>query len=287
MYINLLVFTVLIYVISCSLQTEAKDANFQASNPTRKRRAAYGRDAQLGEVPYHVAIYSGDHLLCNGAISHDKNGNWFVLTTAECATEPKSVGDDVRQPHSLQIIAGVVDRTDISDQYAQYRNVSAIYRHPEWDRDFKKHDLAILIPHGPFQKTKYVQAVSLPEERDRPSMPYTTVFNLAGWGFRSLDEDIYPNILQIIEVGWANNDDCQRHSGHGGYYKFMHKRSTLCTWDAKSNGDKAMCHGDWGAGAVAHNPEEPTLLRLYGIFYYTDYGKEDNLILTQTFKLKK
>lgn len=196
-------------------------------------RITEGGDARAHEAPYIVSIQMQQRGTkyghsCGGTII---NKNW-ILTAAHCLENPTFIP-------KLRIEAGRYNVTNLSEVTAQSRTIDYYKLHSQYVGGPVPYDIALIYVKEPFNWTKEVQPVNLPEPFSTPTGPAF----LYGWGVISKNWDgIRPDLLQTATLPIISNDECLK-----AFRGLIHP-SNICT--ATIGDGVASCSSDSGGPLV-------------------------------------
>ena len=197
-----------------------------------------GRDTDIAETPYQVALlFDGGHG-CGGSIVSDR----VVVTAAHC-TEGELV-------ESLSILAGATDLDDEGQRIA----VQALIEHPGYSST-QLGDVAVLVLAEPLEFNDRVQPIALATDDEVRS---ATTGIVSGWGALSeSEEEGSPDTLQSAVVPMVSDEVCEISLGIDG-------ATETCAGGTGTD----SCYGDSGGPLAIEVDGEP---RLAGI---TSWGDE-------------
>jgi secreted trypsin-like serine protease len=92
-----------------------------------------------------------DGFLCGGSIIN----TLIILTAAHCVK--------YKIPGKLSVVAGDHDRLHLEGNKEQFRNVSNIFQHQQYDWDNDLNDIAIITLTTPLEFNEYVNSIALPK----------------------------------------------------------------------------------------------------------------------------
>jgi len=198
----------------------------------RAAKITGGTDAIISDFPWQVYFISGD-FLCGASIIGD---NW-VLTAAHC-TE-----DDNGHAILASDMTIKVGATDLSDVFeGKDYSISEVIVHEAFNNQTYENDIALLRVNGPISYTnavpiKLVTASDVAMGAIAPGvMSWVT-----GWGLTNVDHNVYPDILQKVQLPIVSNAQAETVWGPipetdimAGYF----------------NGNKDACNGDSGGPLV-------------------------------------
>jgi secreted trypsin-like serine protease len=196
-----------------------------------------GSDASPGEFPWQLSQTRGGSHSC-GATLLDTN---YGLTASHCV--------DGALPSSIQVIAGLWDRRDLSG--TQTVDVASYTVHENYGAGTAAYsnDIAILNFASPITYTENIQPATLPPNNNNDYAG--TICEITGWG-RTDSSNTLPNILQKTPVVVITTAECSNAmSGVGGANIWDNH---ICVQDP--SGNTGACNGDSGGplncpGAVA------------------------------------
>ncbi|XP_052901875.1 chymotrypsin-like protease CTRL-1 [Anopheles moucheti] len=160
-----------------------------------------GTEANLHEFPYQVSLQwnfnngSRPMHLCSGSII---NREW-ILTAAHC-------GEEVSGGGWFEIVAGVNNIVD-EESGAQRRNVSRFVKHPAFNLNTIKNDIAVMLLSGPLHLNRHITTMRL--ATDSTTLNPHTHAKFAGWGSISRTmENIFPDELMKVTLALRTLEEC-------------------------------------------------------------------------------
>jgi len=187
-------------------------------------RIVGGTDADSGEFPHQVALYSNGRFFCGGSlINADK-----VLTAAHCC-----YGNN---PNDLVVRVGQ-HRLNFWDSYQKDIKVGKIIIHEAFDVDTLENDICILHMDEKADNSSYAVGfidIPLKNKEYKPG----TLCTVTGWGTTS-ENGLLSNILQKVQVPLISDEACQQ-----DYGSLKISSSMMCA--GFEAGGKDSCQGDSG-----------------------------------------
>ncbi|KAK8775036.1 hypothetical protein V5799_010430 [Amblyomma americanum] len=190
-----------------------------------------GKDAQLGEYPFMVAVFRDGVKVLNFWCGGTLIARRVVLSAAHCYYNSLS------DTHYVVRVGGVSISDQSSEPFVE-RHVESVHIHPDYDDRFHYNDVALLFLNASAFKS-YVRkpAACLPERDSLPDRDEATVL---GWGHDTFGGRLQ-TILQEARIPLVDNPSCER-----AYQK-------LDTFESKFprgiNGD-FLCGGNTTDGGV-------------------------------------
>lgn len=214
-----------------------------------QRQIVGGVDADECEWKWQVGLLppSRKAPYCGGTlISED-----WALTAAHCVDDPaRQVG--------LRVVAGQ-HRISLDTGNEQYRDVSKVVLHPEWNRTDVSHDFALLQLSSPMNFNSCVGAACLPRDSDLQGGETCWI---TGFGTLFTGSKQGAEVLQEVSVKTLSTEMC-RTSGYGSFIK----DHQVCAQGFNARGDITdACKGDSGGPMVCSTGNSWTL---YGV---TSFG---------------
>ncbi|XP_063241233.1 chymotrypsin-1-like isoform X3 [Bacillus rossius redtenbacheri] len=202
-------------------------------HPPLQNRIIGGENAQLGEFPFVVALWSdmnnSPYIVCGGSIISAH----FVLTAAHCV-------DDYNPKLGYYYIqAGIVNWEDKGVRY----NVTKVIGHPNYDAEG---DIALLKVAGPIKFTDNIRPVGLPKATDY--LKGGEAVEAVGWGATNTDPATYPKILHKVVLTVVSYEECTKQisSAPSPYDQTVLNATMVCAGKPKGG----VCYGDSGSGLV-------------------------------------
>ncbi|PSN43706.1 hypothetical protein C0J52_18632 [Blattella germanica] len=259
------VFSMLFIAIVCFVIAQA-ETSLQETTDDFDPRIVGGYDAHPGELPFQVSIQrkyyfgNGSFHYCGGSII-DKH---HILTAAHCV-------NGIPLPE-FRIFAGVLNKTwQAEEETKVVRDVSNIYKHPDFDYDTYFNDIAIIRVSEVFPNDNpNVAPISLREEAATEGMNCTA----SGWGY--LANGTLPSALQLVVLPFISHNTCR-----GIYGEEVLLPGMCCA--GFEEGGKDACGGDSGgplqcggvltgvvsAGADCAAPNQPGVYA--DVVFYKDW----------------
>ncbi|XP_055597053.1 trypsin-3-like [Uranotaenia lowii] len=197
----------------------------RAGVPRTETRIVGGTDTTILQHPYIVSIRKLNEHTCGGSILDTRT----VLTAAHCVYYPHLTAAD------FIIHAGSTYR--LND--GEYRTVSELHVHPDYDDWTLEYDIAVLKVATGFAFGSTIQPIRLPSEDFK--IEHGTLASVAGWGTLYY-QGPSTNHLQHVLVPVVRNSQCgMAYQNFGTIWSFH-----LC---AGGSGVDA-CQGDSGGPLV-------------------------------------
>ncbi|XP_011501332.1 PREDICTED: chymotrypsin-1-like [Ceratosolen solmsi marchali] len=162
----------------------------------KKSRILGGKDADIKEMPYQVAIkYVHQNILkCGGSIVTDKH----ILTAAHCvATQLYS---------EMIIIAGTTNLNDILrwTYMIDHADIHPSYTGEMSNNTVSAYDIAVITIQGTIVFNEYQNKIDL------PTIPYHIGDEaiISGWGWTTYPATNTPALLQTATVIIVSNEEC-------------------------------------------------------------------------------
>lgn len=212
-------------------------------------------EAQRFEFPWMVRIMAKRcaNCMCESIGGGALVSTNVVLTTAHWVTK--------FDESSIVVRAGEWD-TDTEQEFLPHVDIGVDRKiiHHDFDNITGTSNAALLILKAPFERAPHIGTICLP--REDTDFGGAHCFTM-GWGKKSEDSSIYPNILKKIELPYMSNQHCQsllRRTKLGLLYD-LHP-TLLC---AGGEEGKDACMGDGGSPLVCPLKGYPNRYQLVGM----------------------
>ncbi|MDQ3385091.1 MAG: trypsin-like serine protease [Actinomycetota bacterium] len=151
-----------------------------------------GRESELGDWPWQVALLGDGGQRCGGVIVAPD----LVVTAAHCA--------EASDAASLTVVAGSID---LRRDGGQERDITSVEVHEDYDPETAQNDLALLTLDESFALDDAVAPVALPGPEELELWKPGDIATVTGFG--ALDEDEYGSpVLREVEVEIYDDDAC-------------------------------------------------------------------------------
>ncbi len=194
-----------------------------------------GQDAKSTSWPWMAALLNSstsdfyNAQFCGGVLIDDS----WILTAAHCVTYDKI--DRPKLPNDIEVSVGIHDLDSFN---GPRHDVTAIYRHPDYDTTSLVNDIALLRLATPSGQQP-IQLFSGETEEELDGSLIGVMTTLIGWGRNSsINSGYYPTILQQVELPVVSNNNCS------AYYGPL-PDSQICAGYSPGSG-KDACVGDSG-----------------------------------------
>ena len=215
------------------------------------RQIVGGTDVNIADAPWQVSVQltigSSFHV-CGGSILNEQ----WVLTAAHCVTHG--------WVDRLSVRAGISRQSDTA---GQFRDVDALYLHPDWDADDLMYDAALLHLSTPLDLTAgavsaiaFSPPVSLNANGDADGHTAPgTMATVTGWGLLEEGGDA-PDHLQTVTLPIVAHADAV--AAHPEYV--LNEAHIVAGF--LGEGGKSACQGDSGGPLVVPDLStgQPTLV---------------------------
>ena len=202
-----------------------------------------GKEAELGEWPWQVALLQDNAVVCGGSLLALD----VVVTAAHCT--------DGVAAEDLRVMAGSIDLT------GERRDVVEIEVHEEYDTETTRNDIALLRLETPFDASDRIAPVAVPDAATsaalvRPGAPAV----VTGFGATSEDGPT-SRALREAELDVLSDDVCERRYAEDGDPVFGD--SQVCAGVDRGHVD--ACYGDSGGPLVVPADDERSSWFLVGL----------------------
>ncbi|KAI2809851.1 hypothetical protein BLOT_001003, partial [Blomia tropicalis] len=188
-------------------------------------RIVGGVRAQIGEIPYQVALLRSGSFVCGGSLI----GSHYVLTAAHC------VFGNEDEPSLFTVRYGTVYRNSGFDI-----DVNMIRRHPSYSPETFDYDVAVLCLANNYVPGINAEQISL--AKSSPTIGSSVI--LSGWGLLSTNGNKLPLFLQKSNnLTIISNEECQQKCIDHNITDRM-----LCAFSRI----QSSCIGDSGGPMVQH-----------------------------------
>jgi len=206
---------------------------------TQGRRVVGGEDTEVNEYPWMVGLYTrtGSLPSCGGSLINSK----WVITAGHCISSSHSLTKAVLGEHDTRVTTETQIRIE--------RGVTQKIRHPEYNDDTLKNDIALFRLDRPVDTDVYVP-VCMPA----PGSDYEGLEAwVTGWG-TTTEDGVQAEILQELELTVVNDGVCYdaMTSKLGTYWGKTFANEQIC---AGGEAGKDGCQGDSG-GPFVHDRGE-------------------------------
>jgi len=199
-----------------------------------------GTDAEMGDLPYQVAVMLKDSgHICGGTVYSE---NW-VVTAAHCCFED---GDAI-PASDFQVIAGELNLKKPGEG-EQISDVEKLIIHPTYDTGTGFNDVALFKLKKPLEWTETVFPLRLATKADNDNRQQKAI--VSGWGYtqvsekgHQIDDDFFPDTLKMVEVKLIPKHLCEELHKRKAY-KWAKHPSFLCA--GALEGGKDSCQADSG-----------------------------------------
>lgn len=121
----------------------------QRNERDMEERIVGGVDAKSMEFPFIVLLYKDGHFHCGASIYNEH----FIITAAHCTRSFEG--------HFYEARAGVLRRSSFSPS-VQISKISHIIRHPEYERETMKNDIALMRLKHRLSFNRWVRPICMP-----------------------------------------------------------------------------------------------------------------------------
>ncbi|KAL1404425.1 hypothetical protein pipiens_005358 [Culex pipiens pipiens] len=228
-------------LLCCSLAVWADDTRFSDTNARfrcgiRKKSGVQlihqGRTAELGQWPWHVALFHGADYKCGGTLIDQLH----VLTSAHCVIGPNR---RAMRPDTITIQVGK-NVLDENPDRVQIVRVREIHVHPDFMRN--RNDIALLVLSQSVQYSEFVIPICI---EGIQAAKGEDLVGQRGWvaGFGETETEKFSRQLKTASMPVVNNTECVQ-SDPELFGRFV-SPAVFCGSD--KNGT-SVCRGDSGGG---------------------------------------
>ncbi|XP_054877284.1 transmembrane protease serine 9-like [Poeciliopsis prolifica] len=219
-------FTVLTILICNGCQAQRQP---MCGNVVNKRRIVGGQDTFPGRWPWQVSIQGENGHYCGGSLITDQ----WVLTAAHC------IGSDIL---TSRVHLGAYNLTQ-SNPNEVTRGIAQVNKHLDYNPNTYDNDIALLKLSARVNFTDYIQPVCLASHNS------TFHEGTHSWvtGFGSLGNEMFPDILQEVEIPIVGNNKCSCYNQDFAAIT----ENMMCA--GLDEGGKDSCQGDSGGPLVMYN----------------------------------
>ncbi|KAK0075483.1 hypothetical protein PV325_006827 [Microctonus aethiopoides] len=198
-------------------------------------RIVNGTKATTGEFPYIVSLRrtTTKSFFCGGNVINER----WILTAGHCMFQ----NDKLISESSILVIGGELQLNPPSIK-RQTSYVTKRILHPQYDHDYLKNDIALLLMKTPFIINSYLNLIQLALTMPAPG----TKCIVAGWGYLEENNHIPSNDLMYVELPLLSNVICEKLLGDLIYIG----PSIFCA--GYEEGTKDSCQGDSGGPLVCN-----------------------------------
>ncbi|KAL1388330.1 hypothetical protein pipiens_012620 [Culex pipiens pipiens] len=201
----------------------------------------HGRTAELGQWPWHVAMYHGEKYACGGSLIDQRH----VLTAAHCVVRGKNRPNKSKNKNitieveRIRIHLGQHSLDDLPEQ-VQVKNVSEIVVHPEFSTN--RNDIALVVLSSVVQFSELVIPICLVGSRVAQGEDLIERRGwVAGWGITETGN--LSTELKTTQMPVVNNTVCVQDDPEL-FGKFV-APTMFCASDRNGT---SVCQGDSGGG---------------------------------------
>jgi len=226
-------------VTTTTTTTTASNSCAKCGLKTQGRRVVGGENTEVNEYPWMVGLYTRTSSLpsCGGSLINSK----WLITAGHCHTSSHPLTKAVLGEHDTRVTTETQIRIE--------RGITRKIRHPEYNDDTLKNDIALFLLDEPVDTSVYVP-VCMPA----PGSDYEGKDAwVTGWG-TTTEDGVQAEILQELELTVVNDGVCYdaMTSKLGTYWGKTFANEQIC---AGGEAGKDGCQGDSG-GPFVHDRGE-------------------------------
>ncbi|XP_035846915.1 enteropeptidase [Sander lucioperca] len=189
-------------------------------------RVVGGANAEKGAWPWIVSLQWRGRQVCGASLI----GRDWLLTAAHCV-----YGKNVHLQW-WEALLGLHAQSDSGSADVQTRRIDRIVIHPQYNRQTKQADIAMMHLQQPISFTQLIQPVCLPA--DGQDFTAGTRCWIAGWG-RTAEQGPLPDWLQQVELPLLSQTECEDQLP-----EYSITSSMVCA--GRPEGGVDACQGDSG-----------------------------------------
>ncbi|KAL3890582.1 hypothetical protein ACJMK2_002864 [Sinanodonta woodiana] len=206
----------------------------------RLQKILHGRDAVLGQLPWHVAIYERRKYVCGGVVIHP---NW-ILTAAHC------IEKKVR--YRVQLGTVKIEQSIQNGNHTNVYTTSQSRTHPSYN-EMGDNDIGLLYLRKPIAFNDYARPICIASRQSAEEMlnaGHDAECYVSGFGryHNLINRDLWLGKLQVVRVYLSQKEECDQI-----YQKlFVAPQNITVCMDNQNFGSPA-CDSDSGGPLICRN----------------------------------
>lgn len=223
---------------SLALQANATSTQLKLKQERNLPRIIGGEATTPGDFPWMTSLQEGGQHFCGGSVIAQQ----WVLTAAHCVED-----QNPNSPNGLSVRMNFNDLQNASQ--GESHVVEQVVVHPDYT-DGQAADIALLKLVTPVSDAVPVIALADAQVMAASGMPGDNA-TVTGWGNTSNTSDVFPRLLQQVDLPLVSNETCNRPESYNGQVQ----GTEICA--GFSAGGKDSCQGDSGGPLFVNHLGSP------------------------------